>query len=266
MGSATTLSAGPGTVGAVGKVTNAIKFTTWAENWLTCAKYAGPDLLDVEARIDAVLELWRGPVPTGWERGDDPTLLDPTRRYRRTHAGRPDGPVSEALLESDVLTPDPAVVSTTCFGAALVDGCNAVALQRSNALTAGHRAGNVEADMLLLARSSPGYHALLVEVKVASDTPWYALVENLRQLRLYCESPAAQRILRLRSGARELPKELPVTGVVLAPRSYYRAPAKKSRSVAPALRLAVRMKAVESVDCKLAIWNTDSREISELDS
>ena len=241
-----------------------IDFTTWAEQWLVLARYRGPGLVDVEARIEAVLELWRSPMPMGWERSDDPALLDPARRYRRTHMGRPDGPVSEALLESEVLTPDPAVAPTTCFGSALVDGCNAVSLQRSNALSAGRRAGNVEADMLLLTRSDSGYRALLVEVKVTSDTPWYALVENLRQLRLYSESAAAQRILRLRAGELELPDPLPVTGVVLAPRSYYDAPGKKSRSVGAALRVAARMQEA-GVDCKLAVWDAGRREISEFD-
>jgi len=56
-----------------------------------------------------------------------------------------------------------------------------------------------------------------------------------------------------------------VIGVVLAPRDYYYAPGKKSRSVGATLRLAARMKVDTGVDCKLAVWDAGTREIVQLD-
>src|SRR3954447_23244013 len=110
--------------------------------------------------------------PMGWEREDDAALLDPTRRYRRSHARRPAGPVSAALIEQEILSPSPAETETVCFGDRLVDGVNAVSLQQSR--TPSRRAGNVEPDMLLLTYGASAYRALLVEVKGTSDTPWFA--------------------------------------------------------------------------------------------
>src|SRR4051812_3158882 len=116
-------------------------FESWAESWLQLARYPRPHLTDADRRIDAVSALWQQPIPSGWERDDDPALLDVTRRYRRSHPGRPDGPVSEALIEQQVLAPSPAHAATVCLNGRLVDGVNAVSLQRSAARS--RRAGNV---------------------------------------------------------------------------------------------------------------------------
>jgi hypothetical protein len=238
-------------------------FESWAQEWLRLGSYSGPHLGDVDARIESIVNLWHQPVPGGWERDDDPALLDPSRRYRRSHPGRPGGPVREALIEHEVLSPSPAVTETTCLGFRLVDGVNAVSLQRSRA--SSRRSGNVEADMLLLTQDAVTYRALLVEVKVTSDTPWFAAVENLRQLRLYLESPAAQRLLPTRQQQLRLP-DIPVTGVVLAPATYYTAPVKKAASVAPTRKLMDRMRAVAGHEFVLATWNSERRVIEQAPS
>src|SRR4051794_725309 len=101
----------------------AADFRRWAEEWLALGTYAGANVPNAAERIDAILDLWRQPVPAGWERGDDPALLDPAVRYRRSHPGRPDGPVSEARIESEVLDWLP---TSRCFGDPVVDGVNAI--------------------------------------------------------------------------------------------------------------------------------------------
>ena len=103
--------------------------------------------------------------------------------------------------------------------------------------------------MLLLTEGVSGHRALLVEVKVAANTPWFAAVENLRQLRLYISSPAAQRILRKRRPSAALPDPLPVSGVVLAPSAYYATPVQKAASVEPAGALLARARANLDVTC-----------------
>jgi hypothetical protein len=140
----------------------------------------------------------------------------------------------------------------------LVDGVNAVSLQKSR--TRSRRAGNVEADMLLLTYGAAAYRALLVEVKVTSDTPWFAAVENLRQLRAYTRSPAAKRIVSTRQGVLPL-QDLLVMGVVLAPATYYAAPVKKAASVAPTRRMLDRMRAVTGYECVLATRDPERRAV-----
>jgi hypothetical protein len=238
---------------------DAARFKEWAGRWLTLAKYPGDQVPDPAGRIADVLTLWREAVPPGWERDDDTLLLDPAVRYRRTHAGRPDGPVREALIEQEILAPDPAATATVCLGGRLVDGINALSLQKNR--YRGGRGGNVEADMLLLVRDEHGYRALVVEVKHEDGTAWYAAVENLREVRLYSVSAAAQRVLRTRRPDLDLPDELPATSVVLAPAAYYTAPGKRANSVAPARALLDRMRDEEDVDGVLATWDSDHRII-----
>lgn len=233
-------------------------FESWAEEWLRLGTYPGAHLENVDARTEQLVELWQRPIPMGWERNEDPALLDPSRRYRRAHARRPGGPVSEALIEQEILAPSPEATETVCLGDRLVDGVNAVSLQKSR--TRSRRAGNVEADMLLLTYGAGAYRVLLVEVKVTSDTPWFAAIENLRQLRLYTRSPAAQRILAMRQRSLRL-EDVTVMGVVLAPATYYSAPVKKAASVAPTRRLLDRMRVVTGYECLLATWDPERRVI-----
>jgi hypothetical protein len=115
--------------------------------------------------------------------------------------------------------------------------------------------------MLLLTRGGVGYRALLVEVKVSDATAWYAAIEALRQLRLFTESVAAQRILPRRQPDLPLREPLPVSAVVLAPAAYYTAPRKKLASVPHAQALARAMRDRAGVDLVLATWDVQRRAV-----
>jgi hypothetical protein len=138
-----------------------------------------------EGRVELVHALWREPVPGVWKRDRDPRVLRPETRYCRTHTGGEGIPRGEHKIEHEILEPAPDLTPTTCFDARLIDGVNAVPLAKD---AAGGRAGNVEADMLLLLEDEQHYRQVLVEVKDGSNHPWYAAVEALRQLRLFCEN------------------------------------------------------------------------------
>lgn len=239
---------------------DSVRFQAWAERWLDLARYPGAELTNAGDRINDLVSLWHEAVPGAWQRGDDPALTDRQVWYRRTHQGRPDGPVSEARIEHEVLAPDPDAVGTSCFGDVLVAGINAVSLQTNR--YRGRRLGNIEADMLLLTHGAGGYRALLVEVKVSDATAWYAAVEALRQLRLYTESVAAQRILPRRRPDLPLREPLPVSAVVLAPAAYYMAPRKKLASVPYAQALARPMRERAGVDLVLATWDVQRRAVA----
>jgi hypothetical protein len=138
-------------------------------------------------------------------------------RYRRGHVRTGPKVGSEHELEYELLQPDPSLAQTRCFDQRLIDGINAVPLARD---PDGRRAGNVEADMLLLTAAGNDHRLLLVEAKTISNNAWYATVENLRQLRLFTASSAAQQIMQQRR-AEPLPTPPAVTAVILATASFY---------------------------------------------
>jgi hypothetical protein len=202
-------------------------FSDWAGAWLTLAQYAGSVVPDVAARIASVVTLWHQPIPTEtWRRGRDARLLDPTRRYCRGnhHAGAVRR--GEHALEYELLGAEPGQSRVMVMGAELVDGVNAVPLARDDEKRG--RAGNVEADMLLLVRTSAGKYRLeLVEVKISSNNAWYAAIENLRQLRLLGQSPETRRLFHCRRPDLKLSPELPASGLVLAPEAFFTARGQK---------------------------------------
>lgn len=235
-----------------------LEFNQWTRRWIELATFSGRLLPGEKARIAAVAALWREDIPPGWERGPDSRLLDRERRYCRRKDGIRRG---EYVIEGEVLDPRPAEVSTICLGARLVDGVNAVPLTKD---AGGRRAGNVEADMLLLVRDEHEYRLLLVEVKTTSNHAWFAAVENLRQLKLFKRSLETQSLFHRRCPDLDLPERLPVTAVVLAPSSFYVASGRKAESVAPAERLLERMRKEASADVRLATWDPRERTIMPL--
>lgn len=209
-------------------------------------------------RISAVVALWHAPIPPGWQRGQDSRLLDRERRYVRGNSRECSLRRGEHGIEYEVLSPSPEEVPTTCLGARLIDGVNAVPLARD---VGGRRTGNVEADMMLLVRDERAYRLQLVEVKSRSNNAWFAAVENLRQLRLLSDSPETRLLFHTRYPELDLPQALPVTALVLAPLEFYVAAGQKAESVAPAKKLLETMCAEAKVDARLAIWNPDKRTI-----
>jgi hypothetical protein len=83
-----------------------VSFGDWAESWLKLAHYAGPDIADLESRLEGLRFLWRTDVPPGWERPVDARLIHPERRYLRTHASGQPKRGSEHELEYEILGPD----------------------------------------------------------------------------------------------------------------------------------------------------------------
>lgn len=232
----------------------------WADAWMIPARYSGPNLPDVNRRITQVLAAWTAPVPGGWQRGRDARLHNPSSRYQRArHTTSTPRSGSEHELEFQILNDDPAVVRTLCEDAVVVDGINAVPLARG---TTGGRRGNVEADMLLLTHDTIGYRQWLTEVKTGSNNAWFAVIESLRQLKLFQLSDAAQAIMPARHP--DVPAQTPVTALVLAPATFYTAPGAKQRSVKPAQQLIDAIIPAASIDIRLATWDLSTRTIRRL--
>lgn len=234
-----------------------VEFNRWCGRWTELASFTGPRLPDVDARIEASLALWNDPLLPDWNRGRDEQLLDRHVRYRR---GNTTGKRAEHAIEEEFLSPSLVDSPVTSLGFRVIDGVNAVPLTRD---AWGTQTGNVEADMLLLVSGEREHRLHLVEVKDNANDAWYAAVENLRQLRLLTESESTQRLFHACCEI-DLPADLPVTAVVLAPRTFYESRGKKVNSVAPAQRLLGRMRAECGVDAALAKWDRVSRLIEPL--
>ena len=234
-------------------------FANWASQWLALGRDTGAEIYDMSGRIEKVLAAWGQAVPAGWRRGVDRDRWPGDVRCRRRHRHCVPRPGSEHELEQQVLGPDPAKVTLRCFGEELVDGINAVPLS-----LAARGGGKVEADMLLLTRGADGPRLWLVEAKTTSDNAWFAVVESLRQLKLFGLNPVAGQVLLERRGASGA--QPPVSAVVLGTPSFYTATGAKAAMVAPAQELINAMSSRHKLDIRLAVWDRASRSIQPVTS
>jgi hypothetical protein len=140
-----------------------------------------------------------------------------------------------------------------CDGYKLLDGVNAFPLARDSR---GGRRANVEADMFLLGEHKGTHRLFLCEVKADSNTAWYAAVENLRQLRLLTSCEESLGLFACRNPSLDLPSNIPVTALVVAPPLFYSSRGQKANAVAPALNLLARFSAEFGVDARLAVWDS----------
>jgi hypothetical protein len=211
-------------------------FVGWKRAFEEVATYEGVHVPEPELRIARLCELWSQQPDPSWPREkEDQRLLK--GRYLR---GNPERPRGESELEHAIL--ENSFDDIDFLGERLVDGVNAVPLSQDDRL---------EADMLLLARSPIGaLRQVLVEVKVANKNAWYAVVENLRQLRLFTASQRAQTIFHRRGLVPDLPSSIPASGVILAPLRYFTDPGQKESAVGPARRLIQAI----GVRIELAVW------------
>lgn len=247
---------GPQTPEAPDSPIHHLTFGAWRDEWNDLATFDGRFLHDDNRRIEKLKKLWQLPIPGEWKRSIDPQLLGD--RYRRGDRHMPHP--GEHAIEHRILVDEFARVR--CFGMEVLDGLNAFPL--SCDFSTGGRRGNVEADMLLLARAGEQFRFFLCEVKHRANDPWFAAVEALRQIKLFLENAAA-RLTMVRRGS--LPAELvdaPATGVVLAPPEYYSATGKKQHALSPALNLIESFRDAYGVDLRFAVWDESSCNIREL--
>jgi hypothetical protein len=232
-------------------------FRAWSQQWIELACFSGPRLENPAGRIERLSRLWKEPVPGAWQRSvaDTPARLLDGRRYTRGDGACPRN--GEHKIEHEILCEHFDEVA--CLdGSKLIDGVNAFPLVRDSG---GGRNGNVEADLLLLVQGPQGYRVLVVEVKDASDNAWYAAVESLRQLKLLVSGEDACQLFRQRNPSLRLTGQMPITGIVLAPRSFYTHPGQKANAVGTAQMLVHAVCAMGAPDLRLCVWDVRSRKI-----
>jgi hypothetical protein len=236
-----------------GNVPSPTEFAKWRSRWFDQARYQGRNVPDVDARINALVDLWRVPVPGNWQRRIDTQLLG--QRYRGGDVGAPHN--GEHRMEHEMLA-DP-IADVRCMGAVVVDGINAMPLVYD---ATGGRSTNVEADVLLLLRDGRSHRLALLEVKYDADNPWYAAVENLLQVKLLSANREQRRLFHARRRVALSDEDLPVVGLVVAPLEYYRSPGQKLLAVQPAQRLHDRFRHELGVDLHLATWDAVARTVT----
>jgi hypothetical protein len=138
----------------------------------------------------------------------------------------------------------------TCLGRPLLDGVNAYPLVKDSA---GGRNDNVEADLVLLAGRADSALILVSDVKKTDGTPWTALVQNLRQLRLFTANPACASVFTKR-GVKA--NAVQICGGVIAPKMFYSSRGQKADSVPYARELSESMLREHKVKTELLVWDT----------
>jgi hypothetical protein len=235
------------------------RFATWRDRWQRLAVFDGAHLPDPDRRLEQLLALWQEPILGKWQRepgwDTDKWKAGPYRRddLAAPHAG-------EHTMERTILVNHRAKV--TVLGDPLLHGINAVPLVADYS---GHgRRADVEADLLLLSRTATGYRLALCELKDGADNAWFAAVELLRQMRLFLSSPSAQSLMTELGHLPADATNVTLTGMVVAPVSYYAARGKKGNAVAPARTLLRRMRQHYNVDVRLAVWDAARSTIHEI--
>lgn len=215
-------------------------FRDWRDRW--------DELGKTDGRIDEVLALWAAPIPGSWMRSavDIPgRLLKKDDRYTRGDRDRPRR--GEHEIEHEILVS--RFDRITCLGRPLLDGVNAYPLVKDSL---GARNDNVEADLALLVGPPDAPSILVADVKKTDGNPWTALIQNLRQLRLYMANPTCGAFFNRRS-VKTCASE--IRGAVIAPETFYAARGKKANNLAYARQLSETMLRVYRVEAGLLVWD-----------
>jgi hypothetical protein len=215
------------------------EFHAWRNSW---------DLLGNHGGIAEVIELWHAPVPDPWMRAENDTparLLTSNRYTRGNRSGHRRG---EHVIEYEILVQ--RFRSVTCLNASLLDGVNAFPLVKDNG---GDRICDVEADLVLLA-GEPGAALIWVcDVKITDGNPWKALLQNLRQLRLFTLNATCASFFGLRGSTEKVSQ---ICGAVIAPELFYFNSGKREDSLRRAESLSEAIsKPPHNVRAELLVWD-----------
>src|SRR6266487_3674211 len=175
-----------------------LTFTVWSKKWKEERK---------NVHTETILKLWQQPLPRHWER----QIWEGKLGYRKRSDNKGEQRIERQLFELgsrgvNLEFPDggkPARVEAVYHNMPLVN----------------QRHGQVIADAFGVLEMDRVCRPLFIEVKTTDNDPWYALVENLQQVRL--ARACAQRIQHFVHQKTKHRTQFGVWGLVLAPNSYY---------------------------------------------
>ncbi len=196
------------------------KFATY-QDW----SQAFTDARAAVGDCDGILKLWAANVPPGW--ADRPWKGDWGYR-KKSKAG------AELAGEKGIerrLLGDPGTLKLLRLRR--LEDSYPLAMTYHNFPLTNQRKGQVLADVLAIVRAGRRQRPLLVEVKKTDETPWYALVECLKQVRLARSS--GQRICDLLKKIVS-PLDAGAWGLVVAPSNYFRKEIKECEKLLTVLK------------------------------
>jgi hypothetical protein len=209
------------------------QFNDWSAAWKGQRK-----------KSDAVgiLKLWRQPMPRGWER----EIWEGRLGYRKCNDNK-----GEQCTEMELFSGGPKAVEL------IVTDNKGDAEYRVEAIyhnmpLANQREGQVIADAFGVLKTGKSLRPLMIEVKITADDPWFALVENLQQIRL--ARACAHKIQAFVHENSKHRVDRGVWGLILAPESYYKrhaASLTKCRSLLDILKQSTRARAAFGISDSL---------------
>lgn len=228
----------------------------WNEAWAELMNFDGDEIPNPRPRIGMLLNLWAEVVPPEALRIGlkiRPELLNPSIRYNRGNNDR--SKRAEHIIENQILTID------NLLNNEIIDGLNALALGRGQ-IGDGSR-NKVEADLALVTSRN----IIIGEVKVKANNPWYALIENLKQLKLAIEQRSMIVNLFKERGhcAPEIFNNIPIISAVIAPKNYYNSPGQKANSLPWTKKLSEKLLQQYNVKAELLVWEDNKLSHLQID-
>jgi hypothetical protein len=180
-------------------------FEKWSARWKLARKNIG--------NYNEILNLWAEKMPLNWQRED---LAGAFGFRKNTKEGIERG---EQKIEKQLFAPEHQPLTILHSTGRAIGEMDAL---YHNMPLANQKRGQVLADAFGVIRLGKQCHPVMIEVKVTNATPWYALVENLLQVRLAraCESRIRAILYKKWTGA----IGRGVWGIVLAPTAYFNHP------------------------------------------
>ena len=215
------------------------QFSDWSYEWKT----EGRKKIDV----DKILKLWNQRMPRHWER----KIWDGELGFRKRTTQAGEKKIEKQLFDSGAKGFRVSFLGRETKSDYRVEGIY------HNMPLANQGKGQVIADAFGVLDAGISIRPLFIEVKVAANDPWFALVENLQQVRL--ARACARKIQDFVHKNSKYQVERGIWGLVLAPREYYK---KHAIILAKCKPLLTTLK--EKTRARVAFGITDSLQNGEI--
>jgi hypothetical protein len=227
-----------------------ISYREWSAKWAQERQYSGIQISTqaLPLRIKNVLNLWNIETPLAWERQDWAFLKQ--RGFRR---GDEDNPQPEHKLEKELFAIPTWEVKGGNERMNFIPELNEISF-------GNQRSGQRKIDVLAILKINDRPIPLAIEMKgKITNNCWFAVVENLQQLRLLRSYP--QSCLAVNGWLKPFEK-LPLSetcGMVLAPLPFFHAKGQKRNSFGQARELLRAIRQELGITIFLAAFSKDTR-------
>ena len=214
------------------------QFRDWSDKWKGCRKWID---------VGEIVKLWHRPIPRAWERAVWAGKLG----YRKRSNNKGEQRTEQRLF--DRVHIDFELI----FAGQQPDAEYRVTTIYHNMPLANQRKGQVIADAFGVLVTGASLRPLIIEVKVTANDPWFALVENLQQIRL--ARACARKIQEFVLESSKERVDRGVWGLILAPEDYYM---RRSDSLTKCTHLLEALK--QSTRARVAFGVSDSLVKSQI--